>query len=143
MKYHDYLKTLSVCPFCKGIENRILLENDSAILTYALAPYHKYHLMVIPKRHVERIIDLNWDENVCITALIVAGIKALSKLGHDDCTLLARDNKAVGKSVAHLHYHIIPGGIIADTSLNLEVRKMLLDGEELELKNTLNEWINQ
>lgn len=138
MNYKKFLKTLKVCPFCCGIESRVLIENDSAMLTYSQAPYHKYHLLVVPKRHIKSIKDLTWDENVCIMALIVSGVKTLSKIGHDDCTILSRDGDALGKSVSsHLHYHIIPGGVIKDISLKKKVLKMLSDDEEKVLKEEL------
>lgn len=142
MKYKDFLKTLTKCPFCAGVKRKILLENSGAFLTYALAPYHKYHLLIIPKRHVENIKDLTWDESVCITALITTGIKALDKIGHNDCTVLVRDGNALGKSVKHIHYHIIPGGNIEDVSRNMEVRKLLSEKEEKSLKKELKKVIN-
>ena len=142
MKYVDFLKTITKCPFCNGINPRILLENDFAILTYAQAPYHKYHLLVIPKRHIISIKDLTWKENVCIMALIVAGIKTLDKLGHNDCTIIARDGQALGKSVDHLHYNIVPGGQVEDITVNLEVRKLLSDDEEKLLKKELKMIVN-
>lgn len=143
MKYTKFLKTLNYCPFCENIKPRILIENDGALLTYSMAPYHKYHLLVIPKRHVECIKDLTWDEDVCMMALIVTGIKALSNIGHNDCVVVAKDSQASGKSVKHhLHYHIIPGGKVRDISVNEKVRKLLTDKEEellkLELKKTLS-----
>jgi len=135
MRYLTFLKTLTSCPFCENIKPRILIENNSAFLTYSLAPYHKYHLLVIPKRHVENIKDLTWDEDVCIMALIVAGIKALSNIGHNDCVVVGKDGQASGKSVQHhLHYHIIPGGKVKDISVNEKVRKLLSDEEEKSLK---------
>ena len=144
MKYHDYLKTLKKCPFCFDIRPRILVENDKAYLTYSLAPYHKYHLLVNPKRHIENIKDLSWEENICITALLSIGIKALDKIGHNDCVILVRDGQASGKSIKHhLHYHIIPGGQLEDISLKLEVRKLLSPAEEKSLKNELNKLLSQ
>jgi diadenosine tetraphosphate (Ap4A) HIT family hydrolase len=143
MRYSTFLRTLTKCPFCEDIKPRILIENDGAFLTYSLAPYHKYHLLVIPKRHVENIKDLTWDENVCIMALIVAGIKTLGNIGHNDCTIVARDGQALGRSVKHhLHYHIIPGGQIGDISLNKKVRKLLSDEEEKSLKQELEKSLN-
>src|SRR6185503_2965822 len=119
MKYIDYLKTLTQCPFCQDIQTRKLIENDEAFLTYAIAPYHKYHLLVIPKRHVESIKDLTQSENISISSLIAVAIKTLDKMGHSDCSVLCRDARALGKSVNHLHYNIIPGGQIEDTSLDM------------------------
>lgn len=129
---------MDTCPFCELNEPRILIENDAALLTYSIAPYHKYHLLVIPKRHVENIKDLTWDENVCIMALLVTAIKALDKLDHNDCTIVARDGKAMAKSIPHLHYNIIPGGNIEDISLNTVVRKMLDADSENALRIELN-----
>ncbi len=74
-------------------------------------------------------------------ALLVTAIKALDKLGHNDCTIVARDGKALAKSIAHLHYNIIPGGNIEDISLNTEVRKMLDEDSEKALRKELNKII--
>jgi diadenosine tetraphosphate (Ap4A) HIT family hydrolase len=137
MKYIDYLKTMDKCPFCHDIKHRILIENKDAILTYSQAPYHKYHLLVVPKRHVENIKDLTWGENISITALLVTAIKVLDKIGHDDCSILVRDNNAPDKSIKHLHYNIIPGGYMEDVSINCKVRKLLSDDEEKALKTEL------
>ncbi len=68
MHYNDFLTTLKTCPFCE-LSQRILLENNSAYLTYSLAPYHPDHLLVVPKRHVEHILDLTDDEIKDIDAL--------------------------------------------------------------------------
>ena len=142
MKYVTYLKTITKCPFCDGNKRRILIENDGAFLTYALAPYHKYHLLAIPKHHVESVKDLTWDENVCVMALITTAIKALDKIGYNNCTIVMRDGQALGKSVSHVHYNIIPGGEIGDVSINAEVRKLLSKNEEksliIELEKILN-----
>ncbi len=137
MKYTEFLKTQTKCPFCYGLKERVLIENEKAFLTYAQAPYHKYHLLVVPKRHLENMVALTWDENICITALITKAIKDLDSIGYKDCTLLARDDQALAKSVMHLHYHIIPGGDIQDISIDPEMRKLLTDSEENSLREEL------
>ena len=142
MKYITYLKTITKCPFCYKIKNRILLENDGAFLTYSLAPYHKYHLLVIPKRHTESIKDLTWDENVSIMALILIALKALNKIGHNDCSVLLRDGQALKKSVNHVHYNIIPGGEMEDISINAHVRKLLSKSQEKSLIKELKKILN-
>ena len=142
MKYADYLKTLTFCPFCSSDNLRTLIENDEALLTYSLAPYHKYHLLVIPKRHTESIKDLTWNENVCITTLITTAVKALDKIGHNDCTIVMRDGHALAKSINHIHYNIIPGGEIKDISINSEVREMLDKNEENSLVEELKKILN-
>jgi len=139
LKYLAYLKTLKTCPFCEEDPTRSLLENENAYLTYSLAPYHKYHLLVIPKRHVEKLKDLKWHEQVSITALLYVGIKALDALGHDDCSIVAKDNF---KTIPHLHYHIIPGGEIEDISLDTEMRSLLTKTETINLTKELEKQLS-
>jgi len=141
MQYKTFLKTLDKCPFCIGITHRILLENNSAYITYSLAPYHKYHLLVISKKHVESINDLTLKENMDIMSLVFRGIKVLNKIGHNDCTVVMRDGQAIGKSIKHIHYNIIPGGVIEDISINAEVRKLLNKKEENSLIKELKKII--
>ncbi len=138
MLYIDYIKKIKKCPFCDEGTRRVLDENEYSYITYALAPYHKYHLLVVPKRHVENIKDLKWLEQISMTALLSKGIKGLDKLGHNDCSILVRDGIAPHKSLKHLHYHIIPGGIIEDISEGIQVRKLLTKKEENKLIDELN-----
>ncbi|MBI2414658.1 HIT family protein [candidate division WWE3 bacterium] len=130
MKYKEYLTTITTCTFCEGVGARKIFENNFAFLTYSISPYHKHHILVIPKRHVEYMCDLTWDEHVKCLELVVLGIKCLGNLGHNDCTLLLRDGKAQSKSVAHLHFNIIPNARIEDISINFEDRTLLTDSEK-------------
>lgn len=142
MRYSTFLKKLKVCPFCKITTNRILAENEKAILTFSQAPYHKHHLLVIPKRHSNSIVNLGWDENVCIMALVVSATKLLKKLGHDDCVILEKDGNATGKSIPnHLHYHVIPGAKVKDVSVRDKYRVMLTEEEEDCLRQDVKEFL--
>lgn len=107
MTYDEYLKELKGCPFCRK-DQRMLAETENAFLTYCLAPYYVHHLLVIPKRHIISIHELSLEEESEATALVRRGIEALYKLGHEDCTAFVRDAKNPGKSIGHLHYHIVP-----------------------------------
>ncbi len=104
----------SVCPFCHELKKDIITENETAFLTYALAPYHKHHLLIIPKRHVSPILDLTEREVADLYELEKKGITLIHKIGYHDLTVLLREGKKSGKSVDHLHYHIIPETVITD-----------------------------
>ena len=73
--------------------------------------------------------------------LIVLGIKSLNQIGVDDCTIIARDGKALSKSINHLHYHIIPSADMEDVSLKLNERKILNEKEEKSLMKELKKII--
>lgn len=129
MLYKEYLKNLDRCPFCSG-KDRIIKENKSAYLTYALAPYHKHHLLVIPKRHDHSMLDMKKNEMSDVNTLIRHGLGLLHALGYHDCSVLVREGN-VGriKSIEHMHYHIIPDVALGDLDHYGKQRKIMTDSE--------------
>lgn len=113
MFYHRFLKNLKDCPFCRA-KDRVLLANRSAFLTYARAPYHKHHLLVIPKRHLESFFAISASEQQDLNRLIVAGAKIIQKLKYNNFTIMVREGDDSNKSIKHLHYHLIPADPIGD-----------------------------
>ncbi|MEK7089381.1 MAG: hypothetical protein AAB920_01025, partial [Patescibacteria group bacterium] len=73
MLYKTFLKKLNHCPFCES-KDRIIKENKLAYLTYSLAPYHKHHMLAIPKRHDHAILDIKKNEMEDILALVRYGL---------------------------------------------------------------------
>jgi len=132
MLYKDYLKQISgkPCTFC-NCDDRKFLENERAFLTYGLAPYHKHHLLVIPKKHATSFLELDHNVVEDIWDLLRRGSEILSKLGYDDFTIIVREGKNGAKSIEHLHYHIIPNTRIGDVDHNNEERRILTK-EEIE-----------
>lgn len=124
MLYHNYLKKLKICPFCNA-ENRVLASNKNAYLTYAKAPYHKHHLLVIPKKHIESFFDISASENKDIDELIKVGTKVLKKLKYDNFTILVREGDDSNKSIKHVHYHLVPDDPIGDLNHLGEPRVIL------------------
>ena len=140
MRYKDYLAGLpdEFCPFCVP-QNRSFIENDSALLTYALAPYHPHHLLVVPKRHVLSSLEISNEETVELWQLIRCGMQVLRELGYKDYSVLVREGEVGGiKSIAHLHYHIIPNDRIGDLDVNGEGRRILKEEEIAALRKEID-----
>jgi diadenosine tetraphosphate (Ap4A) HIT family hydrolase len=131
MLYKEMLENLEGCPFCEGKKNEVLLDGSHSFLTYALAPYHPHHLLVIPKRHVESLTELTDEEEGEIANLEQKGIRALQKLGYESASLLVREGNAKNKSVCHIHFHLIPEIAIGDVNSKGEERKVMTE-EEVE-----------
>lgn len=129
MKYSDYLKNLKACPFC-NTNNIILKENEKAFLTYSIAPYHQDHLMVIPKRHIEHILDLTTDESKDIDSLQRSALEILNELGHTNVSVLVKEGDKTEKTVAHTHYHIIPEIILSSLD-HTGIDRKVLDNDEV------------
>lgn len=139
MKYQDFLRQLDHCPFCATHEEEVIISNDQAILTYAKAPYTVDHVIVVPRRHVEQIEDISEQELLEINRLVLKGVKMLKQLGHDTVSFLTREGENSGRTIKHVHYHLVPDlQIEVAGSPNLE-REMLSDEEVETLRKRLTE----
>lgn len=129
MLYKEFLNTLDGCPFCPG-KDRTIIDGAYAYLTYALAPYHKHHLLVLPKRHVESIEDLTETELEDIDRLQEEGLRILRNLNYKSISLLVREGPLnVNKSIRHTHYHVIPEIQIGDMDHYGQERRVLEENE--------------
>lgn len=135
MLYSEYLKQLTACPFCGSQQS--LSQNESAYLTFAYAPYHKHHLLVVPKRHTTSFFDITHEERVATDSLIELGTSVLRKLGYENFTILVREGSGPAKSIPHMHYHIIPDVLIGDLDHRGKERTMMTDAEMLETQREL------
>lgn len=114
MKYRDLLKNAKKCPFCSPEKGRVIIQNSKAYLTYAVAPYHNDHLMVIPKRHVEKLLELTTLEIKDLDTMVRKALKILKNLGYKNLSILIRQGEKSGRTVSHIHYNIIPNTIIGN-----------------------------
>jgi len=130
MLYEDYLKTLTKCPFC-DCKDRMIKENKEAFLTYSKAPYHKHHLLVIPRRHTELYLDITDTELDAIQELLHHGMKLLKAIGYKNISMLVRDGDNTGKSIQHMHFHIVPNVLIGDLD-HYGNPRMILSPEEID-----------
>lgn len=135
--YKDFQKKIKKCPFCFSENNRSVIQYESAFLTYALAPYHQHHLLVIPYRHVETFMHLNAEESEEIDGLLRYGVRLLHAHGYKNCSILVRDGMGSGKSIRHLHYHIIPNIQIGDMDHYGQERKIMTQKEILQVMRDL------
>jgi len=128
MLYTEYLETVKECPFCVS-NNRIIKENEHAFLTYSLAPYYEHHLLALPRRHVESFLELAEEEARDIEELVRAGAKLLELFGHEDYSILVRNGDDSGKSVKHLHYHVVPHVHIGNVDYGGADRRVMTESE--------------
>ncbi len=140
MLYSNFIKKIRKCPFCH-CQQEIIYQNKTAFLTFALAPYHPYHLLVIPKRHIVSFLHLKTKERENIDKLIRQGISKLHQLKIKNISVLVRDGSLAGsgKSILHLHYHIIPNTHIGNLNHRGQPRKIL---SVQQIKKTINKLKN-
>jgi len=98
-----------ICPFCKPDKKRIVYEGDYSFALLDLYPVSRGHTLVIPKRHVESIDeleDIEWMDIVRTLKVIKRGLKDLLK--PDGFNIGFNLGEAAGQSIPHIHIHIIP-----------------------------------
>ncbi|MBI5306136.1 HIT domain-containing protein [Candidatus Wolfebacteria bacterium] len=136
MLYKDFLNKINSCPFCDN-SNRIIINGELSYLTYALAPYHKHHLLVLPKRHIKSIDELIDEEADEIEKLQKKGLEILKKLNYKSISILVREGELnINKSIKHTHFHIIPEIRIGDLD-HYGMERRILKPEEIT--NTVSE----
>lgn len=101
------------CIFCKIIRNEIpsskIVEDDKLITFLDINPVNKGHVLVVPKEHLETLLDIsdNLMKEMMVAAKKVA--KSMRKALKADGINLGMNNfPAAGQVVMHAHLHVIP-----------------------------------
>jgi len=111
------------CIFCQIISGKIparVVYDDTDFLGFLdINPLSPGHTLLIPKKHVETILDL--PENLAEKVLKVA--KAIStnmkKIGATGVNLVNASGRSAEQSIPHFHLHIIPRNEEDDVNLNV------------------------
>lgn len=100
------------CLFCAVDDpaaNRIMLANVTCFVRYDNHPATPGHVEIAPKRHVESFFDLTPAEAADAHALLLAARQTLdAQYRPDGYTIGINDGRAAGRTVDHVHIHLIP-----------------------------------
>lgn len=105
----------SACVFCDALargddEPLMAWMGTRAFVILNKFPYNNGHLMVVPKRHVARLADLDPDELLEIMTLARASEAALGAVYHPHAFNMGINiGRSAGAGIAdHLHMHVVP-----------------------------------
>jgi histidine triad (HIT) family protein len=105
------IRTKMECIFCNQIilKKETFYEDSHFIAVYNIRPVVKGHCLVIPKRHVLELGELNAEERKdFLTFSNKAVFLALEYSGVRDFDFLLQKGENAGQSIKHLHFHILP-----------------------------------
>jgi histidine triad (HIT) family protein len=99
------------CVFCKIITEEIpskkVFENENLIAFNDINPKAKVHVLVVPKKHIDSVINLD-DQNLAGELIVVA--KEIAKNNSlQGYKLVVNVGKDGGQVVEHLHLHLLSG----------------------------------
>lgn len=100
------------CLFCdidNPDKNHVIAQNDLVYARWDNFPVADGHAEIVPKRHMESFFELNDDEVTALFGLakIVREI-ILDKYQPAAFNIGVNDGEAAGRTVHHLHLHLIP-----------------------------------
>ena len=103
---------MAECIFCKivakELPSRLVYEDDDIIAFNDLNARAPLHVLVVPRRHVERLADL--DDAALAGKLALAAARIARDAGHgDNFRLVVNNGAGAGQSVFHLHFHVLGG----------------------------------
>lgn len=106
---------VSDCLFCKMIAGNIkpdVVYQDSDVLAFRdINPQAPLHVLVVPKRHIATLNDLNESDSALIGRLYLAAQKIARDAGYAESgyRTVINCNPDAGQSVFHVHLHILAG----------------------------------
>jgi diadenosine tetraphosphate (Ap4A) HIT family hydrolase len=99
------------CIFCDIVGGRMpsytIYDDESAIAFLDAFPHTRGHLLVVPKRHMERITDLTEAEYPDFLRAVTQVCRKVDRLTRHYHVSVNQGSLA-GQVVFHLHVHIIP-----------------------------------
>lgn len=106
---------MSDCIFCRivrgEIEARIAYQDDELIAFHDVAPQAPTHILVIPRDHVDTLLDLDPEDAGLLGRMQMAAIHVARDLGLDRSgfRLVTNCLEDAGQSVFHIHLHLLGG----------------------------------
>lgn len=100
------------CPFCTfvlpGLERPFLAQTEHVVAFEDAYPSAPGHVLVIPRRHVGRVLDLTDEEFHDLWYVARAQLRRLEGYATAAYTIGVNDGVAAGQTVPHVHLHVIP-----------------------------------
>ena len=105
---------MSDCIFCKiasgEINASIVYQDDDVVAFNDLNPQAPTHVLVIPRKHVSRISELEEADAALAGRLILAANQIARDLARGGgLQLVLNCNEGAGQSVWHVHLHLLGG----------------------------------
>lgn len=104
---------LNNCIFCQIVKRekkaKILYEDEIVLAFYDINPQAPYHILVIPKKHIESLLEIGEEDREILGHIFWVINKISKDLGFSSFRVVTNTGREVGQSVFHLHFHLLSG----------------------------------
>jgi histidine triad (HIT) family protein len=101
------------CIFCKIINKDIpasIIYEDQEYLAFKdINPIDKVHILIIPKIHIENLIECDETHQMMLGKMLLLGSKLANKLGLKGYRTMINSGVEGGQEVFHIHFHVYGG----------------------------------
>jgi len=103
------------CLFCKMVAGEIqpdtVYEDDNVLVFRDISPQAPMHVLVIPKRHISTLNDLEQSDAKLVGQMTLAAAKVAEAEGvaESGYRTVMNCNAAGGQTVFHIHMHVMAG----------------------------------
>jgi len=103
------------CIFCQIVEGAIpakkLYEDEQVIAFDDVNPQARVHILVIPKRHLVSLDDIQDSDAALLGQLLIVCAKMAREHGivESGYRVVANTGRGAGQTVLHLHWHVLGG----------------------------------
>jgi histidine triad (HIT) family protein len=106
----------SDCLFCRiavgDIPSKIIYQDEDVLAFHDIQPQAKYHVLIIPRRHVASSLnDQEPEDDQVILKILRTARNIARELGIDESgyRLVVNTGHDAGQSVFHIHFHVLGG----------------------------------
>lgn len=103
------------CIFCRiinrEIPSTIVYEDEKVIAFKDIKPAAPIHILVIPKKHIETLLDVSEEDSQLISYIYQIINKIAKEQGFADSgfRVITNCGRDSGQEVFHIHFHILAG----------------------------------
>lgn len=103
------------CLFCKIIKGEIpstkVYEDDEILAFRDIEPMAPVHILVIPKKHINSLADLELQDEALIGKInvVIAKIAKQEGISNSGFRVVTNSGEDGGQTVKHLHFHLLGG----------------------------------
>ena len=102
------------CLFCQIVAGKIpadfIYQGEEIVAFKDIKPKAPVHILVVPKKHLEKIQDAQKKDIVLLGRMIFRAKEIAKKLGLKDFKLAFNCGRGAGQVVPHVHLHLLGGG---------------------------------
>lgn len=103
------------CIFCKiinkDIPSKIVYEDEEILAFEDIAPQAPVHIVVIPKKHIEKITDIKKEDEAVIGKIytVINKIAKEKEIAENGFRVIINCGENGGQEVKHIHFHLLGG----------------------------------